>query len=82
MQPASTCPRSTWSSRGADVNANTSIVHSACRFHFQFLHEALPWRAAHGADFTRRDPDKRMNALEVARFLRARQLERWLLHLR
>jgi len=68
--------------RGADVNANTSIVHSACRFHFQQLREAVSWCAAHGADFTRRDADKRMNAMELARFLRARKLERWLLDLR
>ncbi len=68
--------------RGANINANTSIVHSACRFHFQFLREALTWCAARGADFTRRDPDKHMNAFELARFLRARKLERWLQELR
>jgi hypothetical protein len=44
--------------RGADLHVNTSLVHSACAWHFQFLLEALDWFAAHDGFFFARYGDR------------------------
>lgn len=62
--------------RGADLHVNTSLVHSACSWHFQFLLEALDWFAAHSADFSRRDPETKQTALQKAEFLRYSRVAR------
>ncbi|HEY4363366.1 MAG TPA: ankyrin repeat domain-containing protein [Bryobacteraceae bacterium] len=56
--------------RGADLNANTSLLHSACAFHFEFLQEGLEWLASHGADLS--------PCLEKAESLRYHKIARWL----
>jgi ankyrin repeat protein len=56
--------------RGADLHVNTSLVHSSCSWHFQFLLEALDWFAAHRADFSLRDPETRQTARQRAEVMR------------